>query len=212
MKTLAVVTILAGALMFGFFSQTGKSHAENKNPDLLEQKPEDAAYISLGGGCFWCLEWEYNALPGVLYTESGYQGGTLDNPTYRDITTGKTGHAEVVRVFYDPEKITLRDLFDYFLRKAHDPTQLNRQGVDVGTQYRSVIFYANEDEKRIAEEAIAAAEADKAWKDPIVTTLESATNYYPAEQYHQDYYEKYEDQNGAPHIRVLLKEKNKASK
>ncbi len=212
MKTLTILVIIAGALMFGFMMNTGKgnaatSAAANKNPDLKEEKPEGYPTVTVGGGCFWCLEWEFDALPGVLFTESGYAGGHLDDPSYRDVTTGKTGHAEVVQVTYDPEKITLRTILDHFLQKAHDPTQLNRQGVDVGTQYRSVIFYANDEEKQIAEDAIAGA-AD-AWKDPIVTTVEYLNAYFPAEGYHQDYYEKYENQNGKAHIRVLMKEKKK---
>ena len=211
MKTAFFLALILGALSLGIFAQSGKSFADNNNPDLRSERPEGYPSAILGGGCFWCLEWEYNALPGVLYTESGYTGGNLDNPTYQDITTGKTGHAEVVSVTYDPEKITYREILDYFLRKAHDPTQLNRQGVDVGTQYRSSIFYSTEEEKKIAEEAINSAEADKVWKNTIVTSLEPFTVLYEAEEYHQDYYEKYEKRNGSPHIRVLLKNKKKLS-
>lgn len=193
--------------MFGLFSQPGKSHAENKNPDLMDEKPDGYPSAILGGGCFWCLEWEFNALPGVLFTESGYAGGHLDDPSYRDVTSGKTGHAEVVQVMYNPEKITFSEILDHFLRKAHDPTQLNRQGVDVGPQYRSVIFYSNDEEKQQAEAAIAAA-ADS-WDKPIVTTIEYLNAYFPAEEYHQDYYEKYEAQTGSAHIRVKMKDKKK---
>ncbi|MEM7618804.1 MAG: peptide-methionine (S)-S-oxide reductase MsrA, partial [Pseudomonadota bacterium] len=159
---------------------------------------------------FWCLESEFRALNGVVFTISGYSGGDLDNPTYRDITTGKTGHAEVTDIYYDPDIISYRELTDFFLRKAHDPTQLNRQGVDVGTQYRSAIFYHDEEQKKIAKEAINAAEADKVWKDPIVTTLEPFQRFWAAEEYHQQYYEKYEKANGRPHIRALIKQKKKA--
>lgn len=216
MKTAMVVVLIAVVAVFGVLSMTGKSMAEksyreNNNPDLKQEKPEGYPAVVLGGGCFWCLEWEFNALPGVLYTESGYAGGTVQNPDYRSVTTGKTGHAEVVQVTYDPEKITYRAILDHFLRKAHDPTQLNRQGVDVGTQYRSAIFYANEEEKAAAQAAIAAADAEKVWKDKIVTTLEPLGAYFPAEDYHQNYYENYEKSSGAPHIRVLLKEKKKSA-
>lgn len=185
--------------------------AQSKGMDVAEtikdSKPQSAPVATLAGGCFWCVESEFRALNGVLYTVSGYTGGEIDNPTYQDITTGKTGHAEAVDIYYDPEMITYRELVDFFLRKAHDPTQLNRQGVDKGTQYRSAIFYHDDEQKSIAEEAIKAAETDKVWKDDIVTTLEPLTTFWPAEEYHQQYYEKYEKANGRPHIRVLLKEK-----
>lgn len=170
-----------------------------------EQPNGDYPIATLAGGCFWCLESEFRALNGVVFTISGYTGGDLDNPTYSDITTGKTGHAEATDIYYDPKVISYAELIDYFLRKSHDPTQLNRQGVDKGTQYRSSIFYHNEEQKQIAEERIAAAEADKVWKDKIVTTLEPLSTFWPAEDYHQQYYEKYEETNGRPHIRVLLK-------
>lgn len=174
---------------------------------IKSEKPDDYPIATFAGGCFWCLESEFRALKGVVYTISGYSGGELENPTYSDITTGKTGHAEVTDIYYDPVIITYRELTDYFLRKFHDPTQLNRQGVDVGTQYRSAIFYHDDEQKKVASEAIASAEADKVWNDPIVTTLEPLQKFWPAEDYHQQYYEKYEKANGRPHIRVLLKEK-----
>lgn len=174
---------------------------------IKSEKPDNYPIATFAGGCFWCLESEFRALKGVVYTISGYSGGELENPTYSDITTGKTGHAEVTDIYYDPDIITYRELTDYFLRKSHDPTQLNRQGVDVGTQYRSAIFYHDDEQKKVASLAIASAEADKVWNDPIVTTLEPLQKFWPAEDYHQQYYEKYEKANGRPHIRVLLKEK-----
>lgn len=174
---------------------------------IKSEKPDDYPIATFAGGCFWCLESEFRALKGVVYTISGYSGGELENPTYSDITTGKTGHAEVTDIYYDPDIITYRELTDYFLRRFHDPTQLNRQGVDVGTQYRSAIFYHDDEQKKVASEAIASAEADKVWNDPIVTTLEPLQKFWPAEDYHQQYYEKYEKANGRPHIRVLLKAK-----
>lgn len=177
---------------------------------IKSEKPDNYPIATFAGGCFWCVESEFRALNGVVFTISGYSGGDLDNPTYKDITTGKTGHAEVTDVYYDPEIISYRELTDFFLRKAHDPTQLNRQGVDVGTQYRSAIFYHDEEQKKVAKEAIAAAEADNVWKDPIVTTLEPLKKFWPAEDYHQQYYEKYEKANGRPHIRALIKQKKKA--
>jgi peptide-methionine (S)-S-oxide reductase len=174
---------------------------------IKSEKPDDLPVATLAGGCFWCLESEFRAIKGVVYTVSGYTGGSVDNPTYQDVTTGETGHAEAVDVYYDPDIITYRELVDYFLRKAHDPTQLNRQGVDVGTQYRSAIFYHDETQKEQAEAAIKAAQADKVWDDDIVTEIKPTQRFWPAEDYHQQYYEKYEQQNGRPHIRVLLKKK-----
>lgn len=192
---------------FLYINKSVMSSSMDVAETIKDSKPQNTPVATLAGGCFWCVESEFRALDGVLYTVSGYTGGEIDNPSYQDITTGKTGHAEAVDIYYDPEIITYRELVDFFLRKAHDPTQLNRQGVDKGTQYRSAIFYHDEEQKHIAEEAIKAAETDKVWKDDIVTTLEPLTTFWPAEEYHQQYYEKYEKANGRPHIRVLLKEK-----
>ena len=173
-------------------------------------KPDNTPIATFAGGCFWCVESEFRTLNGVLFTISGYSGGHIPNPTYKDITTGQSGHAEVTDIYYDPEIISYRELTDFFLRKAHDPTQLNRQGVDVGTQYRSAIFYHNDEQKNIAATAIKDANSDKVWKNPIVTTLEPLDKFWPAEEYHQQYYEKYEKENGRPHIRVLYKMQKKA--
>ena len=141
----------------------------------------------LGGGCFWCLEAVFLELKGVRAVASGYMGGVLQNPTYRDVCTGTSGHAEVIRIEFDPAEITFRDLLDVFFA-IHDPTTLNRQGNDVGTQYRSVIFYTSPNQKRIAEEAIAALTAAQTYSAPIVTELAPAATFYVAEDYHQDYY------------------------
>jgi peptide-methionine (S)-S-oxide reductase len=177
---------------------------------IQNTKPDDVPVATFAGGCFWCVESEFRAIEGVLYTVSGYTGGNLDKPTYQDITTGKTGHAEATDIYFDPDIISYRELVDFFLRKAHDPTQLNKQGVDIGTQYRSAIFYHDEAQKIEAEKAIEAAEKDKVWKDKIVTTLDPATTFWPAEEYHQQFYEKYERANGRPHVRVLFKKQKKA--
>ena len=201
------LSILAGISILGL---TNQSKGMEVAKTIQNEKPDNLPIASLAGGCFWCLEGEFRALNGVVFTISGYTGGHLENPTYRDITTGKTGHAETTDIYYDPEIISYRELVDYFLRQAHDPTQLNRQGVDVGSQYRSAIFYHNEEQKKIAEEAIKAATQDKVWKNKIVTTLEPLGKFWPAEEYHQQYYEKYEKENGRPHIRVLLKQQKKA--
>jgi peptide-methionine (S)-S-oxide reductase len=141
-----------------------------------------------GGGCFWCIEAIFNRLTGVKSAISGYMGGHVDNPSYRQVCNGDTGHAEVVQVTFDPSQIGYRDLLEVFFT-VHDPTTVNRQGNDVGEQYRSVIYYTTPAQEREAEETIAALNAAKAFPEPIVTTVESAAKFYPAEDYHQLYYD-----------------------
>jgi peptide-methionine (S)-S-oxide reductase len=140
-----------------------------------------------GGGCFWCVEAVFDELRGVHSVTSGYAGGTTNNPTYEQVCGGRTGHAEAVKVEFDPAQISFRDLMTVFFA-THDPTTLNRQGNDVGTQYRSVIFYAGEDQKRQAAAFIKELEEGKTFKNSIVTTLEPLSDFYPAEDYHQKYY------------------------
>jgi peptide-methionine (S)-S-oxide reductase len=140
---------------------------------------------TLAGGCFWCTEAVFNDVIGVSKVESGYTGGHVANPTYRQVCGGDTGHAEAIRVTYDPDMISYGDLLDLFLG-THDPTQLNRQGNDVGTQYRSAIFPLSPEQEAEARKAIERAKAD--WQDPIVTTIEPMGSWYPAEDYHQDYW------------------------
>lgn len=140
-----------------------------------------------GGGCFWCVEAVFDQLRGVHSVISGYAGGTTKNPTYEQVCSGRTGHAEVVKVEFDPTAISLRDLMTVFF-STHDPTTLNRQGNDVGTQYRSTILYADEEQKQEAASFIKELEEAKTFKEPIVTTLEPLTEFYPAEEYHQKYY------------------------
>jgi peptide-methionine (S)-S-oxide reductase len=144
---------------------------------------------TLGGGCFWCLEAVYDEIEGVISVESGYAGGHKPNPTYEEVCTGRTGHAEVVQITFDPQVITFRDLLDIFF-SIHDPTTPNRQGADVGPQYRSIILYHNEDQRQIAEETIAALNAAKIWKVPIVTEVKPFTEFWMAEEYHQEYFAK----------------------
>jgi len=141
-----------------------------------------------GGGCFWCIEAVFNRLEGVKSAVSGYMGGHVDNPTYRQVCNGDTGHVEVVQVTFDPSQIKYRDLLEMFFA-VHDPTTLNRQGNDVGEQYRSVIFYTSEEQKAEAEETIAALKAAKAFPEPIVTSVEPAEKFYVGEDYHQEYYD-----------------------
>jgi peptide-methionine (S)-S-oxide reductase len=140
-----------------------------------------------GGGCFWCIEAIFQRLNGVNQVESGYMGGHVDNPTYRQVCGGDTGHVEVVRVVFDPDEISYRELLDVFFT-VHDPTTLNRQGSDDGEQYRSVIFYVDEEQQRIAEDVIAEMTAAKVFPEPIVTAVEPASEFYIAEDYHQNYY------------------------
>lgn len=143
---------------------------------------------TLGGGCFWCLEALYSQATGVTSVVSGYMGGRKPDPTYQEVCTGTTGHVEVVQIVYDPEQISYRDLLEIFFA-SHDPTTLDRQGNDVGTQYRSVIFFHSPDQQAAALEVIRELSAEKAFADPIVTAVEPATEFYPAEDYHQQYFE-----------------------
>ncbi len=142
---------------------------------------------TLAGGCFWCLEAVFDELKGVESVESGYSGGHVPNPTYHEVCDGGTGHAEVVQITFDPAVISYRDLLTVFFT-IHDPTTLNRQGNDVGTQYRSAIFYHDEEQKQTAEEVIAELEAAKLWDAPIVTEVTPFTAFYRAEDYHQEYF------------------------
>jgi peptide-methionine (S)-S-oxide reductase len=155
---------------------------------------------TLGGGCFWCLEAVFLDLRGVHRVESGYAGGRVPNPTYEQVCTGATGHAEVVQVEFDPHVITFGDLLEVFF-DIHDPTTLNRQGADVGTQYRSAIFYHTPEQRAVAEKAIAELNAAKIWPAPIVTEVSPFTVFYPGERYHQEYYRRNPNQ---PYCRAII--------
>ncbi len=148
---------------------------------------------TLAGGCFWCLEAVYLELRGVLGVQSGYAGGRVPNPSYELVCTGTTGHAEVVQVTFDPDEISYRELLDVFFT-IHDPTTLNRQGNDVGTQYRSAVFYHSPEQQATVEQAIAELAAEKVWDDPIVTEVVPFTEFYPAEEYHRDYFRLHPEQ------------------
>jgi methionine-S-sulfoxide reductase len=150
--------------------------------------------ITLGGGCFWCVEAVFEELKGVSKVESGYSGGHVVNPSYEEVCSGSTGHAEVVQVTFDPKEVSLADLIRIFLT-THDPTQLNRQGNDVGTQYRSSVFVRTPEQKKIVEVVIDEVNKAKIWPRKIVTTIEPFKAYYAAEDYHQNYFKKYEDPN-----------------
>jgi len=176
---LLTTTLLAGCMETKSSDMKGIKMEENTNTTL------DTA--TFGAGCFWCTEAVFQRLKGVHSVTSGYSGGQKENPTYDQVCTGKTGHAEVTQIVYDPKVITFDELLEVFW-KTHDPTTLNRQGADVGTQYRSVIFYHSEEQKNRAEKY--KVELDKAgiWNDPIVTEISPLKNFYKAEDYHQEYY------------------------
>jgi peptide-methionine (S)-S-oxide reductase len=142
---------------------------------------------TLAGGCFWCLEAAFDQLKGVEGVQSGYAGGSVANPSYEQVCTGRTGHAEVVQVRFDPDVITYRDLLEVFFL-IHDPTTPDRQGADVGTQYRSAVFYHTPEQRAEAERVIADLTARRVWDDPIVTRVVPLETFYPAEEYHRDYY------------------------
>ena len=152
---------------------------------MAENQSREVA--TLAGGCFWCLEAVFEQLRGVEKVVSGYAGGQVPNPTYDAVCGGRTGHAEVVQVTFDPAEVSFRELLEVFFT-IHDPTTLNRQGADVGTQYRSAIFYHSPEQKQVAEETIRDLEAEAVWDEPIVTRLAPAPEFYPAESYHQEYY------------------------
>lgn len=160
---------------------------------------------TLANGCFWCTEAIFERIRGVESVKSGYSGGTLDNPTYEEVSDGDSGHAEAIQIEFDNEKINFKELLEIFF-KTHDPTTLNRQGNDVGTQYRSAIFYHNLDQKKIAEEVIKELEEMNYFSDPIVTEVTEFTNFFPAEDYHQKFYEK---NKNYPYCRIVIDPKIK---
>mgnify|MGYP001258398204 FL=1 len=143
---------------------------------------------TLGGGCFWCVEAVYQRVDGVLSVKPGYAGGHVDNPSYRDVCSGKTGHAEVAKIVFDPDQISYQQILNVFWQ-AHDPTTLNKQGADVGTQYRSVIFYHSEEQKTLAENSKIEADQSEYWPNPIVTEITEINNYSDAEDNHDNYYQ-----------------------
>ncbi len=155
----------------------------------MSNNPTQYEVATLGGGCFWCLEAPYDQLRGVISVESGYAGGHVVNPTYQQVCTGTTGHVEVVRVTFDPQVISYREILQVFFT-LHDPTTLNRQGNDIGPQYRSAILYHSPEQQAIAEQVIAETTAAGIWPGPIVTEVVPVSNYYEAEEYHQEYFER----------------------
>ena len=172
-------------------SQAFFAYEGNQVMTQEQQQPRETS--TLGGGCFWCLEAVFLEMDGVERVESGYAGGTTANPSYQEVCSGRTGHAEVVQITYDPEVISFRDLLDVFFA-VHDPTTLNRQGNDIGTQYRSIILYHTQEQRATAEQMIAELSAAKTWNAPIVTEVKPLTVFYKAEDYHQDYFKRNPEQ------------------
>lgn len=176
------VIVTALLILMTMMTQTGENP---KNGEYTVQNGHEQ--VTFGAGCFWCVEAIYQRVNGVVSVESGYSGGEVINPTYDQVSRGTSGHAEVARVTFDPEIITYEQMLEVFWH-THDPTTLNRQGADVGPQYRSVIFYHDEEQKEIAERSLERTESSGLWDDPIVTAIEPLINYYEAENYHQDYF------------------------
>lgn len=167
---------------------------------MQNEQKNSAEVATLGGGCFWCIEAAFQEIRGVINVESGYAGGTTASPTYEQVCTGTTGHAEVVQVTFDPNIISFKDILEVFFT-AHDPTTLNIQGGDVGTQYRSIIFYHNERQRKIAEQIIQKFDAAKVWDDPIVTKVEPLKKFYKAEDYHRKYFDRHPE---AAYCRIVI--------
>jgi peptide-methionine (S)-S-oxide reductase len=167
---------------------------DKPNPQLKRE------VATLGGGCFWCTEALFQLIRGVEKVEPGYAGGTKPNPTYDEVSSGETGHAEVAQITFNPDEVSYREVLEIFFG-THDPTQLNRQGADVGTQYRSIILYHTQEQKAIAEQVIAELTAEKVYDRPMVTQVEPLKVFYPAETYHKDYFKKHPQ---APYCQAVI--------
>ncbi|PIF60563.1 peptide-methionine (S)-S-oxide reductase MsrA [Flavobacterium sp. 11] len=192
MKNIFLIVLLTSFGMFGQNSTIDKT-----------KKQSNFETITLAGGCYWCVEAVYENLIGVKSAVSGYAGGKIANPTYEDVSTGRSGYAEVVQITYDKKATNLDEIFKVFFT-VHDPTTLNRQGADVGTQYRSAIFYKNEAQKKAAQTIIAAMKKAGIYDSPIVTTLEPLTKFHKAEDYHQNYYANNKSQ---PYCQMVIQPK-----
>ncbi len=203
-KLLAMSALGTGVALFCMLFITFNTNSQAQ-PVKEDQPMTDimTETVYFGNGCFWCTDAVFRELKGVVSVESGYAGGHVKNPSYKDVCSGTTGHAEVIRVIYNPLEITYASLLEVFF-ETHDPTTLNRQGNDVGTQYRSVIYYTIPKQKEEAERYIATLTVNKTFSRPIVTKVEPYTNYYPAENYHQEYYKL----NGTqPYCQIMIKPK-----
>lgn len=187
------------SVFLSFLSCT-RSHSEftvlskNISNQTMETTPKSIDTITLGAGCFWCVEAVFQRLDGVLSVQSGYSNGNTGKPTYKDVCSGTTGYAEVCQITYDPSKLRFEDILEVFF-KTHDPTTLNKQGADVGTQYRSGIYYHSESQRQIAENILKQIAAERIYPNPIVTEIKPIANYFPAEDYHQNYYNENSNQS-----------------
>ena len=184
-------------------AETSQTHILTEDMSIKPEFTDTTAVATFGAGCFWCVEAIFQDLKGVYSVESGYMGGEKKDPTYKEVCTGTTGHAEVCRIIYDPRLLTFKDLLEVFWQ-THDPTTLNRQGNDAGTQYRSAIFYYSDDQKKESEFYKSELDKSGAFSDPIVTTLEPVDTFYPAEDYHQNYFNQNGDQ---PYCSFVIKPK-----
>ena len=189
-----ILSIVSGSTIFSSCAQNPGDNelGKVKSEKLTKEKINHMDTAIFGAGCFWCVEAQFQLLDGVQSVKSGFSGGTVKNPSYKEVCLGTTGHAEVCEIVYDPAKISYDELLAVFW-KTHDPTQLNRQGNDMGTQYRSVIFYMNENQKTLAEKYKKELNASGAWDNPVVTEISPFTVFYNAEDYHQNYF----NQNGS---------------
>ena len=192
-KILHLVAFVSSLAVIGFSAP----FMSNESASLMKTNPAVAMF---GSGCFWCSEAVFQRIPGVISVKSGYSGGKTKNPTYKQVCTGDTGHAEVIQISYDPQKVSYENLLDTFWL-SHDPTTLNRQGADVGTQYRSVIFYYDDGQKNAAEKSKLSLDKSGKLKAPVVTQIVSAGEFYPAEDYHADYFNK---NSSAPYCRFII--------
>jgi peptide-methionine (S)-S-oxide reductase len=194
-RLLTFVVLLAAMFTTGQTCTTSEQQVPTSNPAMnnMNASSDRLDTAILGGGCFWCVEAVYELIDGVVNVESGYSGGSVDNPTYKQVCEGTTGHAEVCRITFDPSRVSYADILQMFF-EAHDPTTLNRQGNDIGTQYRSVIFTANDQQRETALAYIKQLNESKTFVDPIVTEVVSEETFYKAEDYHQNYYEQHGSQ------------------
>ena len=196
----AIFTILTVGGLVGF--QPIKIYQKGDSKKEMTLNTDEATF---GGGCFWCIEAVFNRVEGVVEVESGYAGGETKNPTYREVCTGETGHAEVIQIIYDKNQISYGELLEVFWQ-AHDPTTLNRQGQDIGTQYRSIILVHDDEQKSIADSSKKMVEIKGEFKNAVVTEIEPLKDFYPAEKYHQDYFR---DNRSAGYCRLVISPKIK---
>jgi peptide-methionine (S)-S-oxide reductase len=200
MRKWVLALVILPVMLFTVSCQKSNAAQPLREPFTVEKGKELAI---VAGGCFWCTEAVFKELRGVEKVESGYIGGTVDNPTYEQVSAGTTNHAEAIRIAYDPKVISYKELLEVFF-VIHDPTTLNRQGADRGTQYRSAVFYQSPEQKKIAEQVMKDFSDKKVYEDPLVTTLEAASKFYVAEEYHQNYFERNPDK---AYCRIVIQPK-----